>query len=96
MMRTEPLAMLDPTAETTLVLRDRVPPPADLEGSTVGLLCISKKRSDEFLDQVEKRLAEGGVSVLRFAKPSHSKPAPQSVVQDIVERCEVVVEALAD
>ena len=88
--------MLDPTAETTPVMRERLAPSTQLEHAVVGLLSISKRRSDEFLDRVEQRLRTDGVDVRRFAKPSHSKPAPDGVLQDIVERCDVVVEALAD
>lgn len=95
-MTAEQYLMRDPTAETAEVQRERLAPPADLSGATIGLLCISKERSEEFLDYVESRLAGRGLKVLRFAKPTHTKPAPESVIQDIVERCDVVVEALAD
>ena len=88
--------MRDPTAEASPVLRERRPPPERLDSATIGLLCISKERSEEFLDTVEKRLAARGLKVLRFAKPTHTKPAPERVIQDIVEQCDVVVEGLAD
>lgn len=93
---TEPHVMRDPTAETAAVMRERLAPPADLSKATIGLLSISKERSTEFLDTLEARLAARGLKVLRFAKPTHTKPAPEAVLADIVERCDVVVEALAD
>jgi hypothetical protein len=95
-MRNEPYIMRDPTAELSPVLRDRTPPPKDLSQAAIGLLCISKERSEEFLDTVEKRLVERGLSVLRFAKPTYTKPAPEAVIQDIVEKCDVAVVGLAD
>ncbi|MCB1742195.1 MAG: hypothetical protein KDK91_17610 [Gammaproteobacteria bacterium] len=95
-MRNAVYTMRDPTGETSPVQRERVPPPERLEQATIGLLCISKERSEEFLDTVEQRLQARGLKVLRFAKPTHTKPAPESVIQDIVERCDVVVEGLAD
>ena len=95
-MRNEPYRMLDPTAEQSPVVRERHPPPATLAGATVGLLCISKERSEEFLDTVASRLAERWITVRRFAKPTHTKPAPAAVIHDIVETCDVVVEGLAD
>ena len=95
-MNTETFLMRDPTAETAAVQRARREPPADLSAATIGLLCISKERSEEFLDQVERRLAGRGHKVLRFAKPTHTKPAPEAVLADIVLRCDVVIEALAD
>ena len=45
---------------------------------------------------MEALLAERGLKVLRFKKPTHTKPAPEAVLADIVERCDVVVEGLAD
>ena len=88
--------MRDPTAETAAVQRDRIPPKVGLTNATIGLLCISKERSEEFLDSVETQLSSRGLKVLRYAKPTHTKPAPESVIQDIVEHCNVVVEGLAD
>ncbi len=95
-MRHEPDVMLDPTAESAPAIRQRVPPPATLADATIGLLSIAKERSDEFLDTVEQRLTERGLRVLRFAKPTYTKPAPEAVIQDIVAQCDVVVEGLAD
>jgi len=88
--------MRDPTAETSAVMRERLTPPDRLNNRTVALLSISKERSSEFLDTVEQRFIERGVKVLRFEKPTHTKPAPENVLQDIIERADVVVEALAD
>ena len=88
--------MRDPTAEISAVQRDRVLPKAGLTNAKIGLLSISKERSEEFLDSVETQLTKRGLKVLRYAKPTHTKPAPESVIQDIVEHCDVVVEGLAD
>ena len=88
--------MLDPTAELASEQRARRAPPASLEGATIGLMSISKERSREFLDTVERRLAARGLKIARFEKPTHTKPAPEALVQAIVERCGVVVVGLAD
>ena len=95
-MRNEPYIMRDPTAELSSVLRERTPPPADLSTARIGLLSIAKERSTEFLDTVEKRLAERGLTVLRFAKPTYTRPAPEAVIQEMVEACDVAVIGLAD
>lgn len=95
-MSNRPYEMLDPTAERSPVIRTRRAPAASLAGATIGLLSISKERSDEFLDRVAARLGERGHVVLRYAKPTHTKPAPEPILQDIVAQCDVVVEALAD
>ncbi len=95
-MRNEAYVMRDPTSELSPVLRERTLPREDLSNAEIGLLSISKERSEEFLDTLEKRLAERGLNVLRFAKPTYTKPAPEAVIQDIVEKCDVAVVGLAD
>ena len=87
--------MLDPTAQLSPERRTRRAPPARLEDVTIGLLSISKERSNEFLDTVERLLTQREFSVARFSKATHTKPAPESIVQAIVERGVVVV-GLAD
>ncbi|MEQ8709691.1 MAG: hypothetical protein RIC36_11900 [Rhodospirillales bacterium] len=88
--------MRDPTAETSPVVRHRMKAPPLGPETTIGLLSISKERSVEFLDTIDRLLSERGCKVLRFEKPTHTKPAPDSVIQDIIEQCDVVVEGLAD
>lgn len=88
--------MLDPTAETAPQRRVRRAPTVRLEDAVIGLLSISKERSNEFLDSVERLLVARGLKVARFMKPTHTKPAPEAIVQEIVERCDVFVVGLAD
>lgn len=88
--------MRDPTAETAALQRERLPPPASLAGKTVALLSISKERSDEFMNALEPLIQAAGVKTIRFKKPTHTKPAPEAILQDIVARADIVVEALAD
>lgn len=95
-MSNDPNGMLDPTAELSPVVRARRDPPESLDGASIGVFSISKERSDEFLDTVAARLSERGHTVLRFRKPTYTKPSPEPILQDIVERCDVVVEGLAD
>ena len=95
-MNAETYQKLDPTAQLSPERRARRAPTARLADATIGLLSISKERSNEFLDTVERRLKARGLEVARFMKPTHTKPAPEAVVQDIVERCDVVVIGLAD
>ena len=88
--------LLDPTNESEPALREPAARLAVLEGAKVGLLDISKARGDVFLDHLERRLGERKVEVLRFRKPTFSKVAPMDVRQQISERCDAVIEALAD
>ncbi len=86
--------LLDPTGELETVERPLAPRrPGPLR---VALLDIRKPRGDVFLDAVEAALAERGHEVVRTGKPTFTKPAPADVRQEIAERCDAVIEALAD
>ncbi len=88
--------MRDPTAETEAVMRARRPPPKSLDGLTVGLFDIGKTRSDEFLNQVEKRMAERGIRTRRFGKPTNAKVASKEIVDKVVSEADVVLIGLSD
>ena len=88
--------LLDPTHERRPALRERAPRLASVAGRKIGLLDISKARGNVFLDTVEARLRERGALVLRFAKPTFTKPAPVDLRHEIATQCDAVVEALAD
>jgi hypothetical protein len=88
--------VLDPTGERTVSERSLLPRPVSLDGKTIGLLDIRKPRGDIFLDQVERRLTADGARVLRYQKPTFTKPAPVDLRHEIATQCELVIEALAD
>jgi len=88
--------VLDPTGERAAAGRAKAARLAGLSGRTIGLLDIAKPRGDVFLDRIEAGLRERGAEVLRFRKPTFTKPAPVDLRQEIAERCEAVIEALAD
>ncbi len=88
--------LLDPTSEQRPATRERLPRLESLDGRTIGLLDISKARGDVFLDRLEEKLRGAGAEVLRFRKPTFTKPAPVDLRQEIATRCDAVIEALAD
>ena len=88
--------LLDPTSERRLAIRERVARPSSLAGRTVGLLDIAKPRGDVFPDRLDELLQARGVTTLRFAKPTFTKPAPADLRHEIATRCDAVIEALAD
>jgi hypothetical protein len=88
--------LLDPTSERVPAERVRAERLSTLVGQTVGLLDIAKMRGDLFLDQLETRLAGEGAKVIRYKKPTFTKPAPIDLRHEIAEQCDAVVEALAD
>jgi hypothetical protein len=88
--------LLDPTGELAPASRARVARPPSFDGKTVGLLDISKARGNVFLDRIEELLAERGIQVKRFAKPTFTKPAPVDLRHEIATTCDLIIEALAD
>ena len=92
----EARVVLDPTSEARPPRRERPPRPRSLDGLSVGLLDISKPRGDVFLDRLEARLRERGITTRRYKKPTFTKPAPVDLRHEIATQCGAVVEALAD
>ena len=88
--------LLDPTSERVPAERSRAERLDGLKGQTVGLLDIAKMRGDIFLDRLEERLVGEGAKVIRYKKPTFTKPAPIDLRHEIAEQCDAVVEALAD
>ena len=88
--------ILDPTSERTPAERERRARPPALAGRTIGLLDISKPGGRVFLDRLEERLTADGARVVRFAKPTFTKPAPDELRREIARESDFVVEALAD
>ena len=88
--------MRDPTAETSAVKRPRRAPPRSLDGLTVGLFDIGKARTDEFLNQVEKRFNERGLKTRRCGKPTNSKVATTENLQKISSEVDLILIGLSD
>ena len=88
--------ILDPTAERSIAARPRLARPESLKGLRIGLLDIAKTKGDIFLDRVEAKLREQGAEVIRYKKPTFTKPAPVDLRQEIATHCDAVIEALAD
>ena len=89
--------LLDPTSERQVAEHQRLGRPSSLEGKVVGLLDISKPRGDVFLDELESELRHRGVAeVVRYVKPTYTKPAPVDLRHEISTKCDLVIEALAD
>jgi malonyl CoA-acyl carrier protein transacylase len=91
-----PRVLLDPTSERRPATRARPDRPPALTGLTVGLLDISKARGDVFLDRIAELLRARGAAVERFRKPTFTKIAPIDLRHEIAQKCDVVIEALAD
>jgi hypothetical protein len=94
-----PIILVNPLDETPRVVSKPAPRLTSLTGKTIGLLDISKPGGSVFLDHLEHLLKERyGVSrVVRAMKPTFTKPAPDAVIDKLLDaKCDAVIEALAD
>jgi len=89
--------ILDPSNEQRPVSRQLAERAENITGR-LALLNIAKPRGDILLDQFEIMLAEQlpNVSITRYTKPTFTKPAPESLRQEIRQNNDFVIEALAD
>jgi hypothetical protein len=91
------VTILDPTAETEPEGRPLAASRLAADApATIALMDIRKPRGDVFLDELEALLTQRGHTVIRTAKPTFTKPAPQDVRAEIARNCDAVIEALAD
>ena len=91
------LVILDPTGERAPIGRRLATRLEHLHG-TLGLIDISKSRGDIFCDEVERllRVRLPALEVIRLRKPTFTKPAPADLRDEVGERCQAVIQALAD
>jgi len=88
--------LLDPTGELDPILRQPLAKPASLAGLTLGLLDISKARGDVFLDRLDALFTARGITVKRYKKPTFTKPAPLTLIQQMAAEVDIAIEGLAD
>jgi hypothetical protein len=91
--------LINPLDETPRPAARPAPRLDGISGKTIGLLDISKPGGRFFLDRVEHLLKEryGVAGVMRHAKPTFTKPAPdQSIEAFLGGKVDAVIEALAD
>ncbi|MBI3969211.1 MAG: hypothetical protein HY329_26515 [Chloroflexi bacterium] len=94
----QPVVCLDPTVEPTPMPFQLLPAVTALEGKVVGLVDNSKTNSDRFLHHLADILREqyNIADVVYAKKPSASKPIAGDQLEQVVDRCDVVIAAVGD
>ena len=89
--------ILEPTNESLPVGRQLARRRRAIEGR-IALLDISKPKGNILLDRLAENLSERlpSINFTRFFKPTFSRPAPDSLRQEINKGHHFVIEALAD
>ena len=92
-----PTVIVNPMHENQQTNASAAPRLKTLAGKTIGLLDISKPGGSVFLDRLERLLQEryGVARVVRAAKPTFTKRAPDEVMEKL-SGVDAVIEALAD
>lgn len=89
--------LVSPFDDSVVEPQPLAPRPSTLAGKRVTLLSISKPKSAEYLNEVERLLvARYGVIVTRVFKPTFTKPAPRELIDQVAAGSDAVIEALAD
>lgn len=93
------VTLVNPLDESAREAAKPAPRLDSLKDKKIGLLDISKPGGRQFLNRVESLLKDkfGAAEVVRFQKPTFTKPAPPDVVDKILKaQVQGVIEALAD
>ena len=94
----ETVHLLNPLAQGDISTKYLAPRLDTLNGKTMGLLNIGKNGSDAFLQRVEELMREAFdvADVVHIDKPTFTRPAPEELIEQLANRCDYVVEGLAD
>lgn len=92
------MVLLDPTVEALPDNTNMAPRLDDLNGRVLGLLANGKRNSDTLLDAVTSLLQDTYElgDVVRINKRDVSRPAKQEIVDELLEKCDVVITAIGD
>ena len=90
--------LLDPTVEALPDSTLLAPRPEDLNGKVIGLLSNSKRNADKLLDGVYALLQDTYEfkGVVRLDKGDASRPAPKHIMDELLEKCDLVITATGD
>ena len=92
------LTLLDPTVEALPHSALLAPRPRDLNGTVLGLLSNGKRNAPILLDNLYSLLQDtyDFKDVVRVDKGDTSRPAPKHLMEELLERCDLVITATGD
>jgi predicted GTPase len=92
------LVLVSPVNEPEPAESTFAPRVADLRGKRVGLLDNSKSNANKMLDAMAAILDRqyGFAEIIRYRKPSASKPVAPEVIEEIGKTCDVVIVGVGD
>jgi len=91
------ITVLDPTAEPRAEQHELARRPPELEGKVIGLLDNAKQNADVLLSRVAEALSKRyRTAVVRQQKPRTAGDAPLPMLEDLAQRCDLVLNAVGD
>jgi len=90
--------VLDPTVEPATVEAAMASRPSTLDGGVLGLLANGKRNSEELLDLLHEVLADSYEfsGVVARNKGNASRPCPTDLMEEMAERCDIVITSSGD
>ncbi len=92
------MVILEPAARSGIAAGAAWRPLDSLEGKIVGFIDNSKPNFNHLADDLAELLVlrHGVASVVRHRKRGASMPAPEQVMADIAEKCDLVITGSGD
>ena len=92
------ILVLDPTAKANVPEREMAPRVDTLEGKVVGFLHNFKPNADLLLERIEEILSERFTlkEVVRRKKLDAASGAAQSLIDELAEKCDLVINGVGD
>lgn len=93
------VTVLDPVAPAgTVSTKSVFQPLDDLKGKVIGFIDNSKPNFSFLLDDIAELLKSrhGVARVVKHQKLSASRPAPEAVIADVVQHCNLVITGSGD
>jgi hypothetical protein len=92
------LTILDPTVEAIPDRTNLAPRPQDLNGKMIGLLANGKRNSDKLLEAIYSLLEDTYQlqGAVRLNKGDASRPAPEPIIDELLNKCDLVITATGD
>jgi len=92
------ITVLDPTAKTRAARHELAPRLPELDGRVIGLLDNAKQNADVLLSRVAEALSKRYriSGVVRHRKPKTAGDAPLPMLEDLAQRCNLVINAVGD